>query len=122
MFRAGLYVGLGSLGMEAARLVSKGIFGGLGGSLGTDVESAEGIGLGPAGRRARGISALYSDADGIRTMERGSFSAEAGGDRAELMRSAANLSSTDFMAFPCIPSGLGRIGGFGFGDMACGPS
>jgi hypothetical protein len=126
MFLAGLYVGLGSLGIEEARLVSKGILGGLGGSLGIAVESEDGIGLGPDGRRARGMSfdavwgLLYSEADGILTIERGSWSTEDGGDKAVLARSAANLSSTDFMAFPCIPSGLGRIGGFGLGDMDAG--
>jgi hypothetical protein len=123
MFLAGLYVGLGSLGIEEARLVSKGIFGGFGGNLGMEVESEDGIGLGPDGRRARGMSfnaawgVLYSEADGILTIESGSWSTEAGGDKAVLARSAANLSSTDFKAFPCIPSGLGRIGGFGLGDM-----
>jgi hypothetical protein len=121
MFLAGLYVGLGSLGIEDARLVSKGIFGGFGGSRGIEVESEDGIGLGPEGRSAKGISfvaVLYSEADGIRTIESGSCSPGRG--KVELARSAANLSSTLFMAFPCIPSGFGRIGGFGFGDAALG--
>jgi hypothetical protein len=120
MFLAGLYVGLGSRGIEEASPVSSGIFGGFGGNLGMDVESEDGIGLGPAGRRAKGSSLpkeLYSDADGILTIERGSWLTDAGGDKAVLVRKAANLSSTDFMELPCIPSGFGRTGGFGLGDM-----
>jgi hypothetical protein len=122
MFLAGLYVGLGALGIEEARLVSNGIFGG---SLGRDVDSNDGMGLGPAGRRGIGISLnpgdcgpLNSEADGILTMETaaGSCSPSVREEMLAFGRSAANRSSTFLIAFPCIPSGFGRTGGLCFGD------
>lgn len=59
-FRAGLYVGLGSLGIEAATWVLRGSIGGCGGAW----AGGGGILRGPCGRP----DAVYSDGDGILTL------------------------------------------------------